>query len=202
MPAPISNTLTYGVVTVRPKSPSGGTRRRLTIAASQTIKPGDVLTKTSGADTAEQLIALPTAGTTTLDGGTAVVWAVALEPITTNASGIDTNAGNKTTIECQMVDETVEILFPIIAQGTATANTSITLNSTLAGNSQPQDLAYDTAFRIGRYNSTDGSTYFISSNSTNGCIFKVAVLGGDANIANGYWPIFTRIATAEANRVA
>jgi len=198
MPALIPNSFNFGAVAVRPKGMSY-TRRRLTIAASQTIKPGDILGKTSGADTFEQFIALPTAGTTTLDGGTAKPVGVALGAITTNSSGIDVNQGNATTVEVAIWDQTIEVQLPIIAQGTATANTAITLSS-VAANSEPQDLAYVTLWRIGRYNTTsDGSSYFISSNSTNGCIAKVGVLGGDANIAVDFWPIFTRLAVAEAN---
>lgn len=198
MPALIPDSLNFGAVTVRPKGMSY-TRRRVTIAASMTIKPGDVINKTSGADTYEQYIVLPTAGTTTLDGGTGAPAGIALEAITTNASGIDTTQGNKTQIEIAIWDQLIEVQLPIIAQGTATANTAITLSSVAAA-SEPRDILTDTLYRIGRYqNAAGASTYFVSSNTTNGCITKVGVLGGDANVAVDFWPIFTRLAVAEAN---
>jgi len=194
----VAGSLNIGACDVRGKGGGFFTTRRVTIAASMTINKNDVIGKTSGADTFEQFIALPNAGTSTLDGGSALPAGIALEAITTNASGVDTNQNNKTTILIAVWDPQCEFCLPCLAQGTATANTSYT--AITAANSQPQDFAYKTLYRLGRLQTSGGgSTYFLSSNSTNGCVKKVAVLGGDANIAVGYWPVWIGCPLTEAN---
>ncbi|MGV3613843.1 MAG: hypothetical protein ACO1SV_00790 [Fimbriimonas sp.] len=80
------------------------------VAASQTIRKGDLLKFSAGAGvpTVEQAIAAPAAGNSTNSGGTAAIVGVALDDIATNASSIEAATG-KGKINVAIFDANLEI---------------------------------------------------------------------------------------------
>lgn len=147
--------------------------RPLTIAASQTIRPGHAIVKTSGANTYENALANPSAGSTTAQSGDLEAVGFALESITTNASGVDPDQGNKTTIQVAIFNQSNTFFLP-------------GYNAT-AANAQPQDFTDLTAYELIRVRSTSESigAYYINTVTTDGDCRKIGKYAGSAN-TDGY----------------
>lgn len=130
------------------------------VAASQTIKYGDILVMSSGK--LQQAIALPSVGNVTHAGGVTVFY-VAVDSITTNASGVDTSQDNKTNLEVVQLEGNTKLLLQFIggADGAAASATGTTL----------ADVTLNLSYQLGRYNNssaTGDNWYFISPTTTNG----------------------------------
>jgi hypothetical protein len=127
----------------------------LTVAASQTIKPYDILSLSSGA--AQQSIATPSAGTFSLSGGNLPIVGAAEEAIVTNASGQEVTAGQiRTTVPVMLFDDRGDILLQICGAN----GVGITLSSFTQG------LKY----QFGRFTNAAGTNtlYALSATTTNG----------------------------------
>jgi hypothetical protein len=142
--------------------------RLVTIAASQTIRPGHALVKTSGANTYENALANPSANSTTAQSGDLEVVGFALESITTNASGLDVDQGNKTSIQIAIFNQSNNFFLP-------------GYNATPAS-AQPQDFADGTAYELVRVRSTTESigAYYLNTVTTDGDCRKVGKYAGSA----------------------
>lgn len=128
-------------------------RSYASVAASQTIYDGDILVVTGGAGvlTVQQSIAAPSAGSATLSGGSLVPYAVALENITTNASGVEAITG-KTQISIAVFDPNLMIALRIY-------------NAT-AANAELQDLVLNGIYQFARYTPTTGNPFYCLSTTT------------------------------------
>lgn len=135
---------------VRGVGGNGISRRRVTIAASQNIKYGDLLDKTSGANTFEQALALPGANNSaTAQAASLDIPCVALESIETDAAG-EADDG-RTTIEVAILDQNCLLALPIY-------------NAT-AANAEPRDLALLTAYEVTRWRGASASDWWYAFTS-------------------------------------
>lgn len=160
----------------------------LPVAASQTIKYGDILVLTSGQ--LAQAIALPAAGLQT-HAGSLTVYYYAVDSITTNASGVDTAQDSKTNLEVVQLDGSVKLMLQFIggADGAAASATGTTLGDV---NDQ-----LGTSFQLGRYNASSAvgnSWYFASTTTTNGELDFLEVVASQAqptttSYAQGYFTV-------------
>lgn len=146
------------------------------VAASQTIKYGDILTMSSGQLT--QAIALPSVGNVTHAGGVTVFY-VAVDSITTNASGVDTSQSDKTNLEVVQLDGSVKLLMQFIGgnSGSAASSTGTRL----------QDVTLNSSYQLGRYNNssaTGDNWYFISTGTSSGELTYLEVAGALAQPTN------------------
>lgn len=140
------------------------------VAASQTIRKGDLLAKTSGANTVEQAIAAPAAGNATVSGGNLPILGVALEDVTTNASGVETFTG-KSTVAVAILDANLELGLRFLG---VTATGAVTVSS-VASASELQDLALFGAYQFARYTPASGNPFYVLvAATTNGELIYVA----------------------------
>jgi hypothetical protein len=117
---------------VRGDTVMGINQRLITVAASQTIYPGDILVLSGGAGspTVQQAITAPSAGSATNSSGSLALYGVALEPITTNASGVEASTG-KTKISVAIFDSNLRLATRVYNATPASARLSaLTVNST------------------------------------------------------------------------
>lgn len=153
------------------------------VTASQTIKRGDILKKAGAANTVEQAIAAPGAGSATLSGGSTSIVGIAVMDYTADASGVDTETG-ATKIRVVPI-QYVELLLRIY-------------NAT-AADAEPQDLTLGTAYQYGRYTDADSvSFYVLSTTTTNG---ELVYTGTPDSVGAGdnYGAVWCRVNVAEAN---
>lgn len=162
MPRIPTNTLSQLPILVRPREGKEPLPITVTIAASQTIKAGDLLKLTSGstgAGTYEQALALPGSNNSiTSSGGNGIFPYIAAEAITTDSNGIEAATG-KTSIQVFETGST-EFGLRFYAAGGASA-------------SELQDVAgygAGTAYIVGRYRFASASawSYVATSVTTNG----------------------------------
>jgi len=129
-----------------------------TVAASQEINKGDLLSLSAGGLTVEQAIALPGSNNSvTLSGGNLATVGIAAESIVTDAAGQEVRAGmTRTEIAVDLF--TPDLRFLIRA-----------FNVT-AANSQPQDYTIGSSYQYGRYRGASASEWFytISQTTSNG----------------------------------
>lgn len=141
----------------RVRSLNGGivNQRAFTVAASTSIRPGDLVSLTTGE--VVQMIALPgTDNTLSAVAGTDTVLGVALDSIDTNASGIDPERGDKTQIQVAIATDDLVV--------------SLRIYDATAGDSEFQDLTVGSAYVIQRWrgDSADNSFYVLTDVTTNG----------------------------------
>lgn len=153
------------------------------VTASQTIKRGDLIIKAAAANTVEQAIAAPSAGSATLSGGSTSLVGVAVMDYTANASGVDTLTG-ATQLRVMPI-QYGELLLRIY-------------NAT-ASSAEPQDLTLGTAYQYGRYTTAGGvSFYVLSTTTTNGELVYTGY-SGDVAAGDDFGAVWCRINVAEAN---
>lgn len=150
----------------------------LPVAASQTIKYGDILSLSSGK--AQQAIAAPAAGSATLSGGNLPICGVAMASITTDASGNETAGGQtRTTVPVAIFDDRLNVLLRFAAIASNGAVGSLAFGGTIGLASEVQDTTLGTSYQFGRYTNASGASwYFLSSVTTNG-EFKLLELTRD-----------------------
>lgn len=167
MPYVTPNTLNK-VVLARGRQSQQLQSESIVIAASQTIKVGDVLKKSSGANTFEQALALPGSNNAvTASGGSGVFAYVAAENITTDASGVDAGNGpNKNTIQGYRCGPQTEFGFRLY-------------NAT-ASDAELADIALGTAYILGRWRGASSSEwwYVVTTTTTNGEFEYIEPYGG------------------------
>jgi len=173
---------------VRGRFGMGGSfnQKQYTVAASQTIYAGDVLALTVGSAgvlTVQQSIAAPSAGSVTLSGGNLPILGVALNPVTANASGVDTSTGQTAVVNVALFDASLELLLRIY---NATASAS-----------QQQDLTLGVPYQFGRYTPSSGNPFYVlSTTTTNGELVYVENYL-ESSVTDTYGPVWTRIAISE-----
>jgi hypothetical protein len=126
------------------------------VAASQTIKKGDLLVLTGGAGvlTCQQAIAAPSASTlSSLSSGTDAVLGIAQENITTNASLVEVATG-KTAINVTILDPTVEI--------------GLRIYNATASASELADLTMGQTYKFARWTTADGDSFYVLTTTTSG----------------------------------
>lgn len=127
-----------------------------TVAASQNIKRGDVLVKSSGV--VSQAIALPGSNNTaTASGGNLPIYGIADADITTDGSGVETAGGlTRTTIPVLVFDDNLDL--------------NIRGWNATEGNAQLQDFTKGTAYQFARFRgaSADVWYYVLIVTTTNG----------------------------------
>jgi hypothetical protein len=155
MPVPIAGTIVefFDIV---PQSGNTLETRELDVAASQTIRRGYPIVKTSAANTYEVALANPSASSTTAQSGDLEIVGWAAESITTNASGVDPDQSNKSKIRVYVYNPSTKVALPIY-------------NAT-AANAEPRDLTIGTAYEIVRVrNATQAlGGFFLSTVTTDG----------------------------------
>jgi len=155
MPVPVPGTIVefFDIV---PRSGNSLDTGEYEVAASQTIRRGYPVVKTSGANTIEVALANPSASSTTAQSGDLEIIGWACEDITTNASGVDPDRSNKSKIRVYIYSPDVKVALPIY-NGTA-------------ANAEPRDLTLLTAYEIVRYrNATQAlGGFFLSTVTTDG----------------------------------
>jgi len=130
----------------------GGTlnQRDYTVAASQTILPGDFLNLSSG--TVQQALSLPGSNNTvTASGAGQQFIGIALAGITTNSSGVEASTG-RTTIPVAIFDADTEVLVRIY-------------NAT-AASAEPQDVTVNTSYNLSRFRGASASIWFYVMNTS------------------------------------
>lgn len=187
MPQVLPNVLTKAVL-VRSVGALSIPSRTVQIAASQTIKAGDFLGKTSGANTFEQALALPGSNNSvTASGGNGAFAAIACESITTTPGGVETATG-KTAIQVYMLDAHLEFAIRIY-------------NST-ASDAEFNDIALGTPYQLGRFRGASANEWFyvLTTTTTNGEIVPVGIYAGSSP-TDDYGAVWSRLVTTEANQV-
>lgn len=119
------------------------------VAASQTIKLGDIVAISSG--TVAQAIALPGSNSTETSAGSVTLLGVAMADITTTGT-VDEQADR---IPVAIFDDTLEV--------------ALKIRTTVASDSEPQDLVFGTAYQLGRWRGASANVwwYFCDVGTTN-----------------------------------
>lgn len=177
-------------VRVRPRFGFRLAQKEVTIAASQNIKKGDILSKSSGANTYEQSCALPSSNnviTGGLSGENLPIFGVAAAPITTSAGGSEAITG-RTTIPVWVFDSNLEIGLRVYDSESTHA----------AADSEPRDIALGTPLQFGRYRgaSADEWWYVLCTTTTNGELVPVERHAGSAD-EDDYGVVWSRAAISE-----
>ncbi len=176
-------------IRVRPRHGFRLTQREVTIAASQSIKKGDILAKTSGANTYEQAIALPGTDNTASSGsgGNLPIFGIAAAPIVTGSGGSEDTTG-RTTIPVWVFDDNLEVAMRIY-------------NAT-ASSAEPRDLALGTTYQFIRWRGASASQwwYALIVTTTNGEFVFMERHGGSAD-DDDYGVVWVRTQISETVRL-
>lgn len=159
-----------------------------TVAASQTIRKGDIVAKTSGANTIEQAIALPGSNNSvTLSGGNLPILGVAMEDITTDAAGVEAVTG-KTSIRVAVFDDNLQV--------------GLRLYNATAADAELRDIALFGTFQFGRFRAASASEWFyvLSTTTTNGEMVYVEPYNGSA-LDDDYGVAWCRAVISETVRL-
>lgn len=155
------------------------------VAASQTIKQGDILAFTGGAGvlTVQQSISAPSVGSATLSGGNLPIVGVALNNVTSNSAGVDATTGQTAVCNVAILDASLEI--------------GIRIYNATGSNAELQDLTIGTTYQFARYTATGGDSFYcLSTTTTNGELVYVEPYLGSA-AADDYGVAWCRIAISE-----
>lgn len=140
--------------------------RLMTVAASQTLYPGDWVVQTSSADTIEQALALPgsNASATTSTSGQRALGVVVGQGITTNSGGTETSTG-RTQVMVALFDDSTTVLQRIF-------------NTTASAAEQADVLEYSANYCLARYRGASATEWFyvLSTTTTNGILNITAKL--------------------------
>jgi hypothetical protein len=183
-------------IALRPAQGSGGAFRvaPYPVAASQTIRRGDIVALSSGS--VQQAIALPGANNTaTASGGNLAILGVALDDITTNASGVDTTSGGsagipRTHCNVAIFDDNLEVAMRLY-------------DATLT-NTQQSDVTVGTAYQFARFRGASASEwwYMLTITTTNGelkVVERSLEVPGSA-LTDNYGILWTRAALSATVR--
>lgn len=134
--------------------------RLMTVAASQTLYPGDWVVQTTSADTVEQALALPGSNNsvTTSGSGQRLLGVVVGQGITTSSGGSEAVTG-RTQVLVAIFDDSTDVLARIY-------------NAT-AGDAEPADvLEYSVNYTLVRYRGASATAWFYCLNTvtTNGIL--------------------------------
>jgi len=143
-----------------------GNQETYTVAASTTIYAGDIVALNSSGQLVQALALPGSNNSVTASGGTVVTLGVALQSITTNASGIDTTGPfNISTIPVAIWDANTQYLFRTYDATAA--------NTTLA------NLKQGKQYQFGRYRGASATSwwYVMILTQTNGEFFYVEPFG-------------------------
>lgn len=134
--------------------------RLMTVAASQTLYPGDWVVQTSAAETVEQALALPgsNASATTSGLGQRTLGVVVGQGITTNAGGTEAVTG-RTQVMVALFDDSTSALLRLF-------------NTTASAAEQQDVLEYSANYCLARYRGASATEWFyvLSTTTTNGII--------------------------------
>lgn len=149
--------------------------RLMTVAASQTINPGDWVAQTSGADTVEQALALPGSnGSITANGaGQRLMGVVVGQGIVTGSGGTEAVTG-RSQVMVAIFDDSTDVLVRIY-------------NAT-AGSAEPQDVReYTVNYTLARYRGASASIWFyvLSTVTTDG-ILNITAKSPESDPADDY----------------
>jgi uncharacterized protein with beta-barrel porin domain len=171
------------VMLLRGRLGMGGSFNQKTyaVAASQAIKKGDLLMKSSGGNTVEQAISAPSTSNSTASGGSKALIGVALEDITTNASGVEAATG-KTQISVAVLDANLEIGLRV-----------------LSGNLS--SLSLGTTYQFARTTPTAGNTFYCLSTSPTGELIYLGPYAGSGT-GDTYGVAWCRVVPDKAIAVA
>lgn len=160
-------------------------QKQFNVAASQTIKAGDILKFTGGAGviTVEQSITAPSALSATLSGGNAVTLGIALNSVTSNSSGVDTSSNLQAVVNVAILDASLEI--------------GLRIYNATAANAELQDLTLGTTYQYARYTDANSDSFYcLSTTTTNGELVYVEPYEGSA-AGDDYGVAWCRIAISE-----
>lgn len=149
--------------------------RLMTVAASQTLYPGDWVVQTSAADTVEQALALPgsNSSATTSTSGQRAFGVVVGQGIVTNSGGTEAVTG-RTQVMVAVFDDSTDVLQRIY--------------NTTAGSAEPQDvLEYSANYCLARYRGASATEWFyvLSTTTTNG-ILNITAKSPESNPSDDY----------------
>jgi hypothetical protein len=168
------------------------TQRAYPVAANTTIQKGDLLklVASGGGDLkVTQALAAASSGAVTISGGNQALIGVALEAITTNASSIETATG-KTQINVAILDPNLEI-------GVRFIGATVSVPTVVGTASELQDLTLGQTYRLARYTSTQGDSFYVlCAETSNGELVYVEPYTGSA-AADSFGVAWTRLAISE-----
>jgi len=158
-----------------------------TVAASQTIRKGDIVAKTSGANTIEQSIALPGSNNSvTASGGNLPVLGIAMEDITTDAAGVEAITG-KTSIRVAVFDDQLQV--------------GLRIYNATADDAELRDLALFGQYQFARFRGASATEWFyvLTTTTSNGELVYVEPYNGSA-LDDDYGVAWCRSAISETVR--
>lgn len=138
--------------------------RLMTVAASQTLYPGDWVVQTTSAETVEQALALPgsNASATTSGLGQRALGIVVGEGIVTNSAGVEATT-NRTQVRVAIFDDSTTALLRLF-------------NTTASAAEQADVTEYTVNYCLARYRGASATDWFyvLSTTTTNGIINVVS----------------------------
>jgi hypothetical protein len=172
-------------VRIRPKNGNGCFNTKvLTVAASQTIKMYDIVSLSSS--NVQQAISLPGADTTgTASGGNLAELGIALAPITTASSGVETATG-RTQIPVAIWDDNLEVAMRIY-------------NAT-AANAELQDLTLGTSYQFQRWRQTSTNWWYSLIVTTTNGELRFSDYYAGSNVADDYGIAWVRAILSDTVR--
>lgn len=158
---------------IREGSPTN--TRLMTVAASQTLYPGDWVVQTSGADTVEQALALPgsNSSATTSGSGQRALGVVVGQGITTSSGGTEAVTG-RSQVMVAIFDDSTTVLGRIF--------------NTTASSAEQQDVReYSANYCLARYRGASATDWFyvLSTTTTDG-ILNITAKVPESNPADDY----------------
>ena len=149
--------------------------RLMTVAASQTLYPGDWVQQTTSADTVEQALALPGSNTsvTTSTTGQRCLGVVVGQGIVTAAGGAEAGTG-RTQVLVAIFDDSTSVLQRIY-------------NATASSARQSAVTEYSANYCLARYRGASATEWFyvMSTTTTNG-ILNIVSKEPESNSADNY----------------
>ena len=194
----VSGVLTGPAIGVQLLSPMWD-QQKFTVAASQTINPGDFVSISAG--TVSQSIALPSGNNeASLSGGNLPILGMALNYVLTDSNGVWTQPGGYTQTSLQLnvaiLNENFSAWLQCVPVGSTGANQAI-LAGTAGNSSVGTALTFETAYQLARVRLANASTWFygISTVTTNGefKMFEYYNTGAIATSAPFGWARFKSI---------
>ncbi|RYG30175.1 hypothetical protein EON81_25385 [bacterium] len=174
---------------VRGKGPNGVETLTYPVAASQTIKKGDLLKFSASGQTVEQALALPGANSTASadSGGSVALVGMALESIKTESSGQEA------------ITERSKIRVAIFGNVNQFA---LRIYDATQGSSEAQDLTSGGTYQFKRWRGADAGTwwYALSTAGTGEFVFLKPCTTVEPT--ETYAPVWLRANTAEANQAS
>lgn len=165
--------------------------RLMTVAASQTLYPGDWVIQTTSADTVEQALALPGSNNsvTTSTTGQRAFGVVVGQGIVTSAGGTEAVTG-RSQVMVALFDDSTTVLQRIY-------------NATASSARQSAVLEYSASYCLARYRGASATEWFyvMSTTTTNGVI-NIVNKEPESNSSDNYGVVRVKPAVATRYNVA